>query len=89
MHFQIGFNFKLVKVVVAHKICRDPPIFWFAGGFIECMILGMQAGEDGLEPDWEWLHWLCSHSGLSINVEDVGSTSGAILGGEGGNHARV
>lgn len=49
----------------------------------------MQPGKDGLKLDWERLHWLCSHSWLGIDVENMRSASGAIVSSEGSNHAKI
>ena len=83
------FLLQCVEVAESSNVCCNAPVVEVAGRFIQLLVLRHQPDDALLEPSWEGLDWLASYCGLSVDVEDMGSTSWTVAFGEPGDCAIV
>ena len=78
-----------VEVAELSDVGCDAPVVKVAGRFIQLLVLWHWSDDVFLKPSWEGFDRLASYCGLSVDVEDVGSTPRAIAFGEPGDCAVV
>jgi hypothetical protein len=85
----ISFLQAIFEALIVKEICLDAPVVQFIGCLHQCEEICIWPSEDALKPSWKRLHWLGDSARLSIDLDEMGAATWAVICSEHREHTLV